>query len=134
MSVADGIYYLISRVMSPNGSKLALTSKGVNMAPVMTPLTNDPTQQWVLTTFTGDEKFVAPQASPNLQVGWSGGTSVVLPAGGYVWNFLNEPTGIKITDGQRTVVWGVAGATNNEPSPIASNAPREAQRWILVKA
>jgi len=134
MSVADGTYYIVNRVMDPDGNKLAMQSNGVNAAPGVTPLTNDPSQQWVLKTYQDDQKYVSPQGSPDLQVGWGDNTATLLPAGSYVWNFLNDSTGIKIMNGKQTVVWGVTAALPTFPIAIGPDNPREAQRWILIKA
>lgn len=106
MAAPAGTYYIINRVLSPTGDKLALTFEGQGSAAQVTPLANAANQQvcrittssspslifpqWVLSG--GATSSVSPVSSQGLQAGWGSGV-VILPAGGYVWHVTQTANG-----------------------------------------
>ena len=100
-----GNYYIINRLLSPTGDKLATTSNGQGATVTLTPMKNLASQQvlfllsclqwvsctyfhfqWVIVDYSdGKNQSVSPTEAQNLQCGPSGAVIAVLPFNTYVY-------------------------------------------------
>ncbi|KAF5347775.1 hypothetical protein D9756_010313 [Leucocoprinus leucothites] len=127
---APGVYYIVNRVLSPTGEKLAMTFEGKGELAKAMPLTNSAAQRWIIGKFDAKTQSVSPADSPSLQAGWGKGV-IILPAGNYVWTIRKEDDGYTIQDGGVTVYWGLDHAKEGESISIGAGTGGEKQRWVL---
>ncbi|KAL4263775.1 CCL2-like lectin domain-containing protein [Pleurotus pulmonarius] len=130
-----GTYYIVNRVLSPAGQKLALTFKGErNTGTVtVTPLTKTSNQAWCIRNFyDGHTQSVSPASKSHLEIGMGPGIIRVLPPGNYVWTLRNTPSGLTIQDGGVTVFWGLSDANVEQNVAFGDEDERANQRWILI--
>ncbi|KAL4263776.1 CCL2-like lectin domain-containing protein [Pleurotus pulmonarius] len=131
----QGTYYIVNRMLSPSGQKLALTFNGENNTVTVTPLINAHNQAWAIRDHTdGKTQSVSPVSSPRLQIGMGSGVIKVLSPGGYVWTLRNTPSGATIQDGGVTVFWGLAEAQVDQPVAFGKEAANVHQRWVMIPA
>ncbi|KAG9224206.1 hypothetical protein CCMSSC00406_0004705 [Pleurotus cornucopiae] len=89
-----GTYYIVNRVLSPAGQKLALTFNGERNTVTVTPLVNATNQAWCIRNYYGGAtQSVSPASKSRLEIGMGPGIIRVLPPGGYVWTLRNTSSG-----------------------------------------
>ncbi|KAG8997741.1 hypothetical protein FRB94_014036 [Tulasnella sp. JGI-2019a] len=130
---APGTYYIVNKVLSPTGDKLAITFNNQGGAASLTALSNKPSQQWNVTNYNSSTMAFAPVSSPTLQTGWGSGVIVVIPAGAYVWTVKNTTNGTTIQDGGQTASWNAANATDGDKLAITPGTGGDRYTWIFVK-
>jgi len=125
-------YYIINRVLSPTGDKLAITSNGQEKTVTLTALTNLASQQWVIVNYSdGANQSVSPMEAQNLQCGPSGAVIAVLPYNSYVY-WIRGGGGAPYTihgGNNGAVGWSVATATDG--AQVAWGPQTGYQEWIL---
>ncbi|KAF5347770.1 hypothetical protein D9756_010314 [Leucocoprinus leucothites] len=92
--LAPGKYYIINRVLSPTGEKLAMTFEGQGKLAKAMPLTRSTTQVWSIENYNDKTQSFSPEDSKNLQAGWGDGV-VIIPAGNYTWTVRKEEDGYR---------------------------------------
>ncbi|KDQ26456.1 hypothetical protein PLEOSDRAFT_1065820 [Pleurotus ostreatus PC15] len=134
-NVAPGTYYIISRVLSPEGEKLALTFNGLGNVTV-TPFTNNSKQAWVVKDYNAQNQMFSPASQSNYQIGMGEGKVLaVYPSGGYTWTAKTSATGVLIADaGGVTNFWGLSNAVVDQNVPFGEGNGSDKQRWILIPA
>ncbi|KAJ8695472.1 hypothetical protein PTI98_008073 [Pleurotus ostreatus] len=130
----QGTYYIVNRMLSSSGQKLALTFNGENNTVTVT-LINATNQAWAIRDYSdGKTQTVSPVSSPHLQIGMGSGVIKVLSPGGYVWTLRNTPSGATIQDGDVTVFWGLPEAQVDQAVGFGKEAANGNQRWVMIPA
>ncbi|KDQ26460.1 hypothetical protein PLEOSDRAFT_1043947 [Pleurotus ostreatus PC15] len=127
-----GTYYIVNRVLSPAGQKLALTFNGERNTVTVTPLSSFHSQWCIRNYYDGATQSVSPASKSRLEIGMGPGTIRVLPPGAYVWTLRNTPSGATIQDGAVTVFWGLSDANIDQEVAFGDEDERGNQRWILI--
>ncbi|KAF3200026.1 hypothetical protein TWF106_003515 [Orbilia oligospora] len=92
---APGNYVIVSRVLSCNGQKLAITFCKKGGAVTLTPLTHRQEQIWTISDYSdGQTQYVVPKKDDDLQIAIGGKVAVTLPAGEYVWTIRRGQDGV----------------------------------------
>ncbi|KAF4603110.1 CCL2-like lectin domain-containing protein [Pleurotus pulmonarius] len=131
-NVAPGTYYIISRVLSPKGEKLALTFNGEGNVTV-TPLTNDSKQAWVVKDYNAQNQTFSPASQSHYQIGMGDYVLATYPSGIYTWTAKTSATGVIIADaGGITNFWGLSNAIADQNVPFGEGNGSDKQRWILI--
>jgi hypothetical protein len=128
---ADGNYYIIQRVLSPTGDKLAVTSNGQGQSVTLTPLANSASQQWNITRYNTDCQSIYPSGVTNLQLGptiTGGGFIALLQPSNYNYQIRGPSYAIRVADGG-PVMWSVSSATAD--SKVAWGAALTYGEWVL---
>ncbi|KAG8913683.1 hypothetical protein FRC01_004430 [Tulasnella sp. 417] len=135
--IPDGTYYIVNRILSPKGERLAITFNGDNKVATLTALTNAESQKWKIETYPGkpETQYVSPIPNGALQAGTTGfpGPMTVLPFNAYIWSIYSSDTGYTIKDAGNKWLWGATAADVGEQVGIGKDGPSESQRWVFTK-
>ncbi|KAG2005031.1 hypothetical protein CC2G_003529 [Coprinopsis cinerea AmutBmut pab1-1] len=125
-------YVIYSRVLSPDGEKLAITWSGRRNASLkLTTLDHTPKQIWVVSDSV--MPAFSPDVARGLEVGrGDGNTLVVFPPGGHRWVLEPSPDGYAIRDQARRVCWSVPHPVVNSRISIGNDAGL-LSRWVLER-
>ncbi|KAF9497764.1 hypothetical protein BDN71DRAFT_1429204 [Pleurotus eryngii] len=109
-----GTYYIVNRVLSPAGQKLALTFNGVWNTVTLTP-------QWCIRNYySGATQSVSPASESHLEMEWAQAS------------YESCPLEAIIQDGAVTVFWGLSDANVHQEVAFGDEDERGNQHWILI--
>jgi len=131
---AAGSYYVINRVNSGTGEKLALTYNGLNNAVTLTPLTNADSQKWSIVNHTdGITQSFQPSTALGNQAMIVSGIIKVLTGAGYVFFARSTPAGgLSIQGGTGSPEsWGAVSAASASQVSFANGGGSERYFWVL---
>jgi len=131
---AAGSYYIINRVNSGTGEKLALTYNGLNNAVTLTPLTNADSQKWSIVDYTGGiTQSFQPSTALGYQATIASGIIKVLNGAGYVFYARSTPAnGLSIQGGTGSPEsWGAVSAASASQITFAVAGGSERYFWAL---
>ncbi|KAF3173400.1 hypothetical protein TWF106_003515 [Orbilia oligospora] len=131
---APGNYVIVSRVLSCNGQKLAITFCKKGGAVTLTPLTHRQEQIWTISDYSdGQTQYVVPKKDDDLQIAIGGKVAVTLPAGEYVWTIRRGQDGVCIATGDRKLNWGIERGVVDEKICVTKDKGDPRFRWCLEK-